>query len=93
MPDPNPPVPPEARQAVVGAYEALKKKQYSRLADLVPIAESDPQLGDYPRYWSLSQQLSDSTRPIPESGIQQFIRATENSYLADRLKGEWIVAQ
>lgn len=92
LPDPNPPVPPEARQAVVGAYEALKKKQYSRLADLVPIAESDPQLGDYPRYWSLSQQLSDSTRPIPESGIQQFIRATENSYLADRLKGEWIVA-
>lgn len=92
LPDPRPAVPAEARQAVVSAHEALQKKQYSRLAELAPIAESDPLLGDYPRYWLLSQQLADSTRPIPESALRQFIRSTDNAYLADRLTGEWIVA-
>lgn len=85
-------VPPSARQAVIDARSAVQKKQWSTLASLVPIAQPDPVLGAYPWYWSLRQELHDSTRPIPERQIQNFLDASNNAYLIDRLKGDWIIA-
>lgn len=85
-------VPAAARQAVVDAHTALQKKQWSTLTRLVPSAQPDPVLGDYPQYWSIRQLLHDSTRPIPHAQVQQFFDTSRNSHLIDRLKGDLIVA-
>src|SRR5690606_25172824 len=84
--------PPAARQAVVDAREAMKKSQWSRLQALAPLAKSDPVLGAYADYWLLRQQLQDSTRPVPDAALQQFMEQNQDAYLADRLKADWIVA-
>lgn len=84
--------PPAARQAVVDAREAMQKKQWSRLEGLAPLAQTDPVLGPYARYWILRQQLQDSTQPVPDAQMQQFMRDNHDAYLADRLKADWIVA-
>jgi len=85
-------VPPEAREAVVQARAAMQAKQWDRLRGLIPEADRDPVLGSYVRYWSLRQRLQDPTQPIPEAEIAAFFENNEDAYLADRLKGEWIVA-
>lgn len=91
--DVRPPVvPPAARQAVIDAREAMQKKQWKTVESRVAYAVPDPVLGDYPRYWWLRQQLHDSTRPIPEALLQQFLQSSRNDNLIDRLKGDWIVA-
>lgn len=85
-------VPPEARQAVEQAREAMQAKQWNRLSALIPQADRDPVLGSYARYWSLRQQLLNTAQPIPEREIQDFFTHNQDAYLADRLKGEWLVA-
>ncbi|NYT62636.1 transglycosylase SLT domain-containing protein [Alcaligenaceae bacterium] len=85
-------VPPLARQAVVDAREAMQKKQWSRLLGLVPAAQADSVLGSYAGYWALRQQLQDSTRPVPDAQIQQFMQINQDAYLADKLKADWVIA-
>lgn len=85
-------VPPEAREAVVQARAAMQAKQWDRLSTLIPQADRDPVLGSYARYWLLRQRLQDTTQPIPEQDIQAFFERNRDAYLADRLKGEWVVA-
>lgn len=85
-------VPPEARGAVVQAREAMEKKQWQRVEALIPLADKDPVLGSYVRYWALRQRLLDPTVPVPEEEIRAFFEHNADAYLADRLKGEWIVA-
>ena len=85
-------VPPEARAAVVQAREAMRAKQWDRLRALVPQADRDPVLGSYARYWLLRHRLQDPAQPIPEQEIQEFFARNSDAYLADRLKGEWMVA-
>src|SRR5690554_2717605 len=85
-------VPPEAREAVEQARSAMQAKQWDRVRALVPQADRDPVLGSYVRYWSLRQRLLDPAQPIPEDDIQAFFARNQDAYLADRLKGEWLVA-
>lgn len=85
-------VPPLARQAVVDGREAMQKKQWARLQGLVPLAQADPVLGSYAQYWLLRQQLQDSTQPVPDAQLKQFMQVNQDAYLADRLKADWIVA-
>jgi soluble lytic murein transglycosylase len=84
--------PPVARQAVLKAREAMRKKQWAILDTLVPIAKADPVLGGYAGYWLLHQRVNDSTQPVPDAQIERFLKENEGSYLADRLKGDWIIA-
>jgi soluble lytic murein transglycosylase len=84
--------PPQSRQAVVRAREAMQKKQWAMLETLVPIAKSDPVLGTYAEYWLLRQKLHDSTQPVPDQEMQRFMQEHPDGYLADRLKGDWLVA-
>src|SRR5690606_30622447 len=84
--------PPQSRQAVVRAREAMQKKQWAMLETLVPIAKSDPVLGTYAEYWMLRQKLQDSTQPVPDQEMQRFMQAHPDGYLADRLRGDWLVA-
>ncbi|NYT22287.1 transglycosylase SLT domain-containing protein [Alcaligenaceae bacterium] len=85
-------VPPEARAAVEQARQAMQAKQWDRLRALIPQADRDPVLGSYVRYWSLRQRLLDPAQPIPEREIHEFFEHNQDAYLADRLKGEWLVA-
>src|SRR5690606_27589895 len=66
--------PPQSRQAVVRAREAMQKKQWAMLETLVPIAKSDPVLGTYAEYWMLRQKLQDSTQPVPDQEMQRFMQ-------------------
>ncbi|HUH41134.1 MAG TPA: transglycosylase SLT domain-containing protein, partial [Castellaniella sp.] len=85
-------VPVAARQAVVDAYEAMRKKRWSELQQLVPVAAGDPVLGQYPRYWALRQKLSDRTMPVPDAEVQEFLASNSDEYLADQIKGDWLLA-
>jgi len=83
---------PAVEQAVIDAREAMQKKQWSRLATLVPVAQQDPLLGSYAQYWLLRQRVQDPTVPVPTAELQQFMATNQDDYLADRVKADWIVA-
>ena len=85
-------VPPAARQAVIDAREAVQKKQWQRLAQLLPLAQTDPVLGTWAEYWDLHRRLTDPTTPVPDDDMQRFMQAHPQGYLADRLRGDWLVA-
>jgi len=91
---PTPPrVPPQiAEQALVDAREAMQKKQWSRLDELVPTASATPLVGSYAQYWALRQRVTNPTLPIPQAELQQFMATNSDDYLADRIKADWIVA-
>src|SRR3546814_18558544 len=70
----------------------MQKKQWAMLETLVPIAKSDPVLGTYAEYWLLRQKLQDRTQPVPDEEMQRFMQTHPDGYLADRLKGDLLVA-
>jgi soluble lytic murein transglycosylase len=84
--------PPQARKVVVDAREAMQRKQWDALERLVPAAKADPQLGVYVEFWSLRRMLQDPTLPVASEALGRFLRENAGTYLADRLKGDWIVA-
>lgn len=81
-----------ARRALVDAYDAVKKKQWTTLMGLAPLAQADHVLGSYAQYWLLRQQLQDPGVPVPTEALQRFIAANPDAWLADRLQGDWIIA-
>lgn len=81
-----------AEQALIDAREAMQKKQWSKLDQLVPAAQAAPLVGIYARYWALRHRVTNPTLPIPEAEIHQFMAVNQDEYLADRVKGDWIVA-
>jgi soluble lytic murein transglycosylase len=81
-----------ALAAVVAAREAMNRKQWSILGALVPQAKPDP-LGMYPEYWLLRYQLwTPPATGRPTAALQQFIGSNADAYLADRLRGDWLLA-
>lgn len=84
--------PPQAREAVINAREAMQKKQWAQLEALVPLAKADPVLGTYAEYWSLRRKLQDPTQPVPDAEMTHFMQEHPDGYLSDRLKGDWIIA-
>ncbi|TFL14944.1 lytic transglycosylase domain-containing protein [Pusillimonas caeni] len=81
-----------AEQALIDAREAMQKKQWSRLDELVPTARATPLVGSYAQYWALRQRVTNPTLPIPEAELHQFMATNQDAYLADRIKADWIVA-
>lgn len=81
-----------ALAAVVAAREAMSRKQWSILGALVPQAKPDP-LGMYPEYWLLRYQLwTPPATGRPVAALQKFISSNGDAYLADRLRGDWLLA-
>lgn len=81
-----------ALAAVVAAREAMNRKQWSVLGALVPQAKSDT-LGMYPEYWLLRYQLwTPPATGRPTADLQRFISSNGDAYLADRLRGDWLLA-
>ena len=80
-----------AGDAVVAAREAVNRKQWGSLPALAARSESDP-LGMYARYWLLRYQLNDRATPTPTAALEDFMRRHNGAYLADKLRGDWVLA-
>lgn len=87
-----PEVSPKARQAVEQAAKAYQNKQWGEIGHLIEQAEADPVLGHYPEYWWLVRQLEVKAMPIRAQALQHYIDRYSDTYLAERLKGDWAVA-
>jgi soluble lytic murein transglycosylase len=81
-----------ALQAVVAAREAYERKQWSALGMAAPQARGDV-LADYPQFWLLNYQLWNApAAQFPKADVQRFLQENPNTYLAERLRGNWILA-
>jgi soluble lytic murein transglycosylase len=78
--------------AVIAAREAMTRRQWSVLGDLAPQAEADL-LAMYPQYWTLRYHLW-SMPPVtwPTQAFERFMSRHSGTYLADSLRGDWILA-
>ena len=79
-----------AARAVAVARDAMRNKQWPQLAQLVPQARGDV-LEMYPEYWDLRNQLWSSRSPELSASLEGFLKRRAGSYLADRLRGEWLL--
>ncbi|MGQ5524091.1 transglycosylase SLT domain-containing protein [Chitinimonas sp. PSY-7] len=71
--------------------DMLKARDYSRAGQLDRVAELTSRtdgtaLEMYPRYWIISAQIDE----MPESELNFFLDHYAGSYLAERLRGEWL---
>lgn len=80
-----------ALAAVIASREAMTRKQWPALGMLVAQAKPDP-LGMYPEYWLLRSQLWNGPAQRPVGDLQRFLSANVDTYLADKLRGDWILA-
>lgn len=79
-------------QAVVAAREAMSRRQWSVLGSLVPQADEDI-LAMYPQYWMLRYQLWNTPATAwPTSAFERFMNTWRGTYLADKLRGDWLLA-
>ena len=78
-------------QAVEAARRAADRKQWSQLPALAAQARGS-RLEMYPEYWLLRQQLNDTATPVPARAAESFLQRYQGSYLADKLRGDWILA-
>lgn len=79
-----------AARAVAVARDAMRNKQWPQLAQLVPQARGDV-LEMYPEYWDLRNQLGSYRSPDTAAALESFLKRRAGSYLADRLRGEWLL--
>jgi len=83
----------EPIQAVVAAREAVNHRQWSVLPGLVAQAQGDP-LSMYAEYWLLRYRLQQSApgQLVPVADLDRFLKTYAGTYLADKLRGDWILA-
>ena len=79
-----------AAKAVAAARQAVSSKQFGQLASFVPQAKGDV-LAIYPEYWFLRSQLGLYRTPGVTQSLEQFLEKNSDAYLADRLRGEWVL--
>jgi hypothetical protein len=79
-----------AAKAVAAARQAVNSKQLGQLASFVPQAKGDV-LASYPEYWFLRTQLGLYRTPSVSQSLEQFLEKNSGAYLADRLRGEWVL--
>ena len=80
-----------AARAVAVARDAMNNKQWAQLSALVPQARADV-LGIYPEYWTLRTQLGSVGLESTKQQFNEFLQKNPGSFLADKLKGEWLLA-
>ncbi|VCU68057.1 Soluble lytic murein transglycosylase precursor [Pigmentiphaga humi] len=82
---------PPADDALIAARTAAQTGNWDTLRALVPRVQGHV-LAAYPQYWWLRQQLNDTRKPLPEVELNEFVDAHRGTYLAERLRGEWLLA-
>ncbi|NLJ51207.1 MAG: lytic transglycosylase domain-containing protein [Alcaligenaceae bacterium] len=87
------PVNRSARAAVESAYEAMQGRQWDRVLGFADAAKADHEIGAYPEYWFLRNHINQASRtsPLNSTALKQFIDSNPNTYMAERLKAEWII--
>src|SRR5699024_5357550 len=88
----TPEVDPQARKAVEIAVKAYQDKKWDKVGEQIEAAQEDPVLGHYPEYWWLMRQPELKLLPVREAALQRYIAPHADTYLAERLKGDWAVA-
>lgn len=81
-----------ARSLVLQAYVVMQQKQWYLLPLYTDSAQKDHELGAYPMYWYLRYQLTQKNTPLPTKALQRFVHQYANTYLAERLKADWLVS-
>ena len=79
-----------AAQAVAAARQALNNKQFAQLASFVPKARGDI-LAIYPEYWYMRTKVWSYNAVGAREEIEGFLERHKGSYLADRLRTDWIL--
>jgi soluble lytic murein transglycosylase len=83
---------PAALEALMAAREAMQRKQWSVLALMAPQARSGL-LGQYAQYWMLRYQMwNPQGQGLPVADLQTFLNTYRDSYLGDKLRGDWILS-
>lgn len=87
------PVDSAARAAVANAYKAMQKQQWDSLMIYDQAAKNDHEIGAYPNYWFLRNHINKASRlsPLNSAAIKKFIDNNPNTYMAERLKAEWVL--
>ncbi|CAM3977419.1 transglycosylase SLT domain-containing protein [Bordetella tumulicola] len=81
-----------AFQAVLAARDANARKQWSVLGLAAAQARGDV-LGAYPEYWLLNYQVWNApTSAFPKADVTRFLQENDGTYLAERLRGNWILS-
>jgi peptidoglycan lytic transglycosylase len=75
-------------ERIVAAREAARTGNLSQLEALAAFSEDHP-LEPYVQYWLLTSKLARPERP-PEVEIFAFLQTEPKSFLAERLRGEWL---
>jgi soluble lytic murein transglycosylase len=79
-----------AAQAVAAARQALNNKQFAQLASFIPKARGDI-LAIYPEYWTMRTKVWSYNAVGAREEIEGFLEKHKGSYLADRLRTDWIL--
>lgn len=82
-----------ARAAVENAYRAMQNRQWDLLPGFAYGAKEDHEIGAYPSYWFLRNHINrtSTAAALDTAALKQFIEAHPNTYMAERLKAEWII--
>lgn len=82
-----------ARAAVESAYQAMQKRQWDSLGGFAHAAKADHEIGAYPSYWFLRNLINKATSlsPLDTVVLKKFIDDNPDTYMAERLKAEWII--
>lgn len=81
----------QADELLRAARTAVQARNWTTLADLSAQLQQHP-LAAYPDYWRLSWMLSRKDELPPEAELRAFIQQHADSYLAERLKNDWLLA-
>ncbi len=81
----------QAAQAVVAAKEAVNAKQWSKLPELAAQTQGDV-LQVYADYWVASRAVESAMNVLDVPVADEFLRRYPGSYMADKLKADWVIA-
>lgn len=76
-------------ERILTARDAASKGDVARLATLAATPSAHV-LEPYVQYWLLSARIARLTDPVDQQAINSFLTANTGSYLAERLRGEWV---
>lgn len=76
-------------ERILTARDAASRGDVARLATLAATPSAHV-LEPYVQYWLLSARIARLTDPVDQQAISSFLSANTGSYLAERLRGEWV---
>ena len=88
---PAKPVPTAADDIFLAARDAVRTGDRERLATLAAKLPADYPLAPYLAFWQLQTRLKVDDAASIDSAVHAFLERHPNTYLADRLRLEWLL--